>query len=209
MRNNLARQVAPRNSTSAQLAHAAIPVYGVSWEKAVIRHLATNRINDILAMMRRSPSSPKKVYGRLAAFTLGDFAASGPFPPEMLERSTMAGRSRLYISTGRGVVLEVCAQLAASGLNIPFDLSRVTPSEAHHRALESPTPSAMRAVWSASRTDSSASSTNAAEYPAPAHDLFANDSILKAIHRRSDQFPRTGKTAVRTNNKLPMRESFS
>ena len=51
--NNLARQVALRNSTSAQRAQAVILVYMIAWNKAVINHLAANRLNDIRTMMRR------------------------------------------------------------------------------------------------------------------------------------------------------------
>ena len=67
----------------------------------------------------------------------------------------------------------------------------------------------MRAICSASRTDSSASSTSAAEYLVPARELFAKDSLLKEIRRHSAQFSRTGEISVRTHNKLHMPESSS
>ena len=81
----------------------------------------------------------------------------------MLGRRALAERFRLHLSFGWEVVLAVCTQLAASGINLPFDLRRITPSEAHHLALESPIPVAMRAIWSASRTDPNAARTSEAE----------------------------------------------
>ena len=98
---------------------------------------------------------------------------------------------------------------AASGISLPFDLSRITPAEDHQLERESPTPTAFRAQWSDSRTDSSASSTSDAEYVAPAHELFAKDSLLKAIRRHSAQFARTGKISARAHTQLRQPASFS
>ena len=67
--NNLARQVGLLGSTRAQLLEAVIPVFGIAWNKAVINRLTTNRINDILTMLRLSELFPRKEYDLLASFT--------------------------------------------------------------------------------------------------------------------------------------------
>lgn len=145
----------------------------------------------------------------MASFMKEAFSADGSFPPDMLEWRTMAERLRLDYFSGWDVVLAARAKLAASGPTLPFGSSRVTPAEAHHLALGSPNPAAMRAMWSASRTDSRAPRTSAAEYLFPAHELFAKDPLLKATRRRPAQFSRTGKTSVRTHNKLQIARIFS
>ena len=100
VRGNLARQVNLRNSARCQLLEAVIPVYGIAWNKAVINHLTTNRINDILALLRRSEVLQKKEYDRLSSFMLGAYATAGSFPPDMMEWRTIAERFRLYTSLG-------------------------------------------------------------------------------------------------------------
>ena len=60
VRNNMARQVALRNSASAQMRQSVIPVYVIAWNKAVINHLATNRIDDILTLLRRHPLTSQR-----------------------------------------------------------------------------------------------------------------------------------------------------
>lgn len=50
---SLARQVSLRNSTKAPIPQAVLPAYGISWYKAAIHPLKTNRINDIMALLRR------------------------------------------------------------------------------------------------------------------------------------------------------------
>ena len=98
--NNLARQVNLRRPIRAQMLESVIPVYGIAWDKAVINYLATNRINDIPTLMRRSEAFPKKEYDRLASFMLGAYSAAGSFPPDMMERRTIAERFRLDTSFG-------------------------------------------------------------------------------------------------------------
>ena len=144
--NNLARQVSLRGSTRAQLLEAVIPVYGITWNKAVINHLTTNRINDILTLFRRTELFPRKEYDRMASFMKGGFAAAGSFPPDMLEWRIADERFRLDTSFGWDTILAVCTQLAASGIPLPFDLSRITPSEAHQLDRDSHPSSLSRLV---------------------------------------------------------------
>ena len=167
--NNLARQVNLRRPTRAQLLEAVIPVYGIAWNKAAINHLATNRINDIPTLLRRSEVFPKKECDRLASFMLGAYSAAGSPPPDMLERRTIAERFRPDASFGRDTILDVCTKLAASGIPLPFDMIRISPAESHQMAREFATPAAFRALWSASRAGSIVSSASDAEYLAPAH----------------------------------------
>ena len=135
--NNLARQVSLRSSTRAQLLAAVIPVYGVAWNKAVTNHLTTNRSNDILTLLRRAELFPRKEYDLLASFMKGAFAAAGSFPPDMLEWRTIAESFRLGTSFGWDTILAARTQLAASGISLPFDLSRIAPAEAHQMARDS------------------------------------------------------------------------
>ena len=206
--NNLARQVNLRSSTRAQLLEAVIPLYGIAWSKAAINHLATNRINDVLSLLRRSELFQKKEYDSMTSFMKGAFAAAGSSPPDMLEWRTTAGRFRLDTSFGWGAILAVCTHLADSGISLPFDLRRITPSDAHQLARGSPAPAAFRALWSASRADSSAPSNSAAEYLAPAHEVFTKDSLLKATKCHSAQFSRTGGISVRTHTQLLQPAAF-
>ena len=127
VRNNLARQLNLRNATSDHLLEAVIPAYAIAWNKAVINHLATNRSNGMLTLLRRSEVFRKKEYGRLSPFMLGAYSAAGSVPPDMLERRTVAERFRLETSFGWDTILAVCTQLAASGISLPFGLSLVTP----------------------------------------------------------------------------------
>ena len=50
---NLARRINSRDAKAATRRAAAIAVYGISWNRSVITALTTNRIDDVLALLRR------------------------------------------------------------------------------------------------------------------------------------------------------------
>ena len=205
----MARQGHIRDSTNAQMFRAVVSAYWVAGDKAVILHLATNRVNDIPTLMRRSQPFPTREYTRMDSFTTEAIAAEGAFRAEMIGWGTIAEIFRMELSFDRDGLQAVCAQLEASGILLPFDMSRVTPSEAHHMALESSATSALRALWSASRTDSSSAHQQPAGYLAPSRELFTNDSLAKATRRHTAQFTRAGKIAVLTHKKIHMPSSFA
>ena len=94
---HLARQVADPTATAAKLARALDPVYGVTWNRAVINSDAvggTGGINRVFCLLRNSPLV-RSAYGRLVAFMMEAYSYSPLFPPEMSERRDLAHRHRL------------------------------------------------------------------------------------------------------------------
>lgn len=176
---NMARQGHIRDSTNAQMFRAVVSAYWVAGDKAVILHLATNRVNDIPTLMRRSQPFPTREYTRMDSFTTEAIAAEGAFRAEMIGWGTIAEIFRMELSFDRDGLQAVCAQLEASGILLPFDMSRVTPSEAHHLDQVSSDPASLRALWSSSRNDASSPSNSPAEYLSPSRELFTKDPARK------------------------------
>ena len=84
---HLARQVAGPTATSVKLARALVPVYGVTWNRAVRTSDAvggTNEINRVFCLLR-NPPLVRSEYGRLVAFILEAYTYSSLFPPELSE----------------------------------------------------------------------------------------------------------------------------
>ena len=88
------------------------------------------------------------------------------------------------------------------------NLDEVNLSELHAMAFLSPFRVVFRAGWSSDRADFSSFSSDD-EYLAPAHELFANDDIDRAIRRHSSQYASSGPISFRAKRKLRAHRSFS
>ena len=113
---HLARHVVDPNATAAKLSRALVPVYGVTWNRAVITSTAvggTTEINRVCCLLRNS-NLARSEYGRLVAFVLEAYSYSSLFPPEMSEWRELAHRHRLEMHFPWGQLLAI--SLSSAGL---------------------------------------------------------------------------------------------
>ena len=82
--SNLIRVVADREAPARLVSQAMKPVYGIAWNRAVIKLVKGEVANDTLCKLRGS-LLPRREYGRLAIFLKGDFSAASELPPELLK----------------------------------------------------------------------------------------------------------------------------
>ena len=71
--DNLARQISDQMTHANRIVPSIRPVYGIVWNRAVIRMLTTCRIHDMLRMLLH-PLLPRPEYGRLAALLKAAFS---------------------------------------------------------------------------------------------------------------------------------------
>ena len=100
-----------------------------------------------------------------------------------------------------GQISDVSLQLVSAGFSLASKLVEVNLSELHAMALLSPSPLVFRAVWSSARAAFD-SLSSAGEYIVPAHELFTNDALARAIRRRSAQYAVSGQIDVRARRML-------
>ena len=137
---HLARQVADPNATATKLARALVPVYGVTWNRAVITSTAvggTTEINRVCCLLRNS-NLARSEYGRLVAFVLEAYSYSSLFPPEMSEWRELAHRHRLEMHFPWGQLLAISLQLVSAGFPLPSNLDEVNIAELHAMASAPP-----------------------------------------------------------------------
>ena len=206
---HLARQVADPEASAAKLAQAIVPVYGISWNRNVITSQAvggTNEINRVLCLLRNS-NLARSEYVRLAAFMKRAYSHSSLFPPEMGEWHDVAQRYRLEMHFPWGQLLATSTQLVAAGFPLPSNLAEVHVSELHSMATASPFPVVLRALWSSARM-AYAPLSSAGEDLTPAHELFTQDSLVKAIRRHSAQFAHSGTIAAKSSSTIKAPKAF-
>ena len=63
----LNRQLGQRDISARELPQALIPLYGITWNRAVINLVAKDSINQLFVRLRNSPL-PRAEYGRLSSF---------------------------------------------------------------------------------------------------------------------------------------------
>ena len=162
---HLARQVAGPTATAAKFARALAPVYGVTWNRAVITPDAVGWagiINHVCCVIR-NPHLVRSEYDRIVAFMLEAYSYSSSFPPGMSEWRELAHRHRLEMRSPWDQILAVSPQMVSTGYHRPSNLADVNLSELHAMASESPFPVVFRAVWSSARAAFAALSS-AGEY---------------------------------------------
>ena len=59
--NNLIRVVSDREAPACRLAEAIKPVYGITWNRAVIKLVKREVMNDTLCKLRNSLLSPSRI----------------------------------------------------------------------------------------------------------------------------------------------------
>ena len=74
-------------------------------------------------------------------------------------------------------------------------------------AAASPFPVVLRALWSSART-AYAPISSAGEHLTQAHELFTQDSLVKAIRRHSAQFARSGTITTRPSKTIKAPRAF-
>ena len=126
----------------------------------------------------------------------------------MAEWLALAHRRRTEMHFPRGQILAVCLQLVSDGIPLPHILAAVGLSELHAMAPRSHPPEVFRSVPPTARAACAAVSS-AADYMAPAHDLFTQNDLVLAIRRRSAQFASLGSISVRTKRKLHVPRPFA
>ena len=123
--DNLACQVGSKKGTSSKLKTAVMAVYGITWGGNFLTVVSTDRICNVLALLRNS-SFPRKEYDRLADFLKGGYSASNDFPPVLLESMAIAQQLRLELSHGWGALLAVATFLFAHGIPAPLQLAQMS-----------------------------------------------------------------------------------
>ena len=122
-------------------------------------------------------------------------------PPEMREWRELVHPHRLEMHFPLDQILAVSLQLVSAGFPMPSNLDEVNLSELHAMASLSPSPVAFMAVRSSNRAVSDALSSDG-EYLVPAHELFTNDDLARAIRRHSALYASSGSIDVRAKRKL-------
>ena len=125
---NLARTVGYRASAAAELRQAAIAVYGIRWNRAVITAIANNRNNHVLALLRNS-GVPLNEYARLSDFLYESYSEAFSAPPELEEWRPAAAQLLLELPRGWGSVVHASISLRPHGILKPFEMGVLTPSE--------------------------------------------------------------------------------
>ena len=149
--DNLARRISARDATAAALRVAVMAVYGISWNRAVITALTTNRINDVLPLLKRYTSFPAREYTRLADFLKESYSVSADFPPELLAWRQLAQQLRLELSHGWDAVLSTALFLQVQGTLSPSNLGVLSPAEFQLLTGTSPHPQMLRVLRSVTR----------------------------------------------------------
>ena len=125
----------------------------------------------------------------------------------MGEWGERAQRFRLEMHFPWCQLLATSLQLVSAGLPLPSNLAEVNASELHVTAAASPFPVAFRALWSSART-AFAPTSSAGEHLVPAHEMFTQDTLVKAIRRHSAQFARSGAITARPRTSLRAPPAF-
>ena len=124
----LARQAGDPREASGVLLHAAIPVYGLTWNRSIITSVGTRGIDEVLYKMRNSLFR-KPEYGRLRDFTLGDYSSDGSIQPEFSEWRISADRFRCDTDFGRKTILGALTHLEIHGIITAAELGDVRPED--------------------------------------------------------------------------------
>ena len=154
-RPHLSRTIGHRSHTPAEMRVAALAVYGIRWNRAVMCALTTNRISRDLDRLRNSDDFPLMGYERLTTFLKDAYSASSSFPVDHLEWRTLAGQIRLDISAGWEAVLATATFLYAQGAPAPFHLGSLSPSAFYPISEISPNAVLLRSIWTDARAKSS------------------------------------------------------
>ena len=204
------RTTKKEDASAAFLVKAVLPLYGVVWNRAVIAIVTadpTLSINKLLQHLRSS-NFPSNEYKRLAAFFKQAFSAAASFPAELYDWKVLAERFRLDSSFGWDALLDSCNFLAATGICSPKALAILTAADFYDLSIKSPFPAVARALWTVARTTVVPPSSSA-EYLTPAHAVFTQDSLVKAIRTHAAQYASTGQLRVATKKKLHIPRNFS
>ena len=203
---NLDRQINSRDATAATLRAAAIAVYGVSRNRSVLTALATNRINDVLALLRRYTPFPAREYGRLDQFLKDSYAASTNFPPDLFEWLRLAEQLRRELSFGWDAILATSVFLHVQGIPIPSNMGVLSPADLQPLTTAAPNAQLIRTLWSEARSAENA--TVGGCYLIPPHPMITKESLAKAAQAHTSQLERTGALVVRTTAKHHLPRSF-
>lgn len=77
---NLHKQLGAPGLSAADHSRLLVPVYGITWNRNVIRTVTTNELNRLFVWLRNS-LLPAREYERLTTFFYRSFSASNQFFP--------------------------------------------------------------------------------------------------------------------------------
>ena len=181
----MSRQVGQRDISARELSHALIPVYGLTWNRAVINCVAKDSINNLFGRLRNS-ARPRAEYGRLSAFFKKAYVAACTFPAELGGWRILAERCRLEMSIGWPAILSAATPLAGKGIGQPLSLAAVPLSSVFALCEGSPGPKAIAALRGVSR--SSLAEGSSVGHLIPPRKFLTRDSITLDLKRRNNQF---------------------
>ena len=205
--DNLARVVANRDVSLATVRTAVMAVYGISWNRVVMTAITTNRINDVLATLKRYTPLPQKEYCRLSEFFKESYQASADFPPDLMEWHRLAQQLRLELLHGWDAILATAIFLRSHEIVSPSNLGVLSPGDFQPLSEAAPHPQLLRALWCVARSDD-AFPSSAHTYLLPPHPAVNKDSLTKAVKAHTSKLQRTGKLVMRTTRKLHLPKDF-
>ena len=202
----LNRQLGQRDISARELSRALIPLYGITWNRAVINLVVKDSINNLFVRLRNSPL-PRAEYDRLSTFFKKAYATACSLPPDMVEWRVLAERFRSEMSLGWTVILSAVTSLAGKGIEKPLDLAEVPMSAVFALCEGTPHPQAIAALWSVSR--SCLKGGTSADHLIPPHKFLTRESLTKALKRHTRQFQESGKLQVRVRNRVHLPGTFA
>ena len=203
---NLQKQLGTPGLSAGAHTKLLIPVYGLNWNRNVIRFVATNELNNLFVRLRNS-ALPKVEYDRLTTFFNRAFAASNLFPPELREWQLLAERFRLSAPNGWSDILAAATFLLSRGIPTPASLAVVPPQGLEVLCAEVVHAEIVRTLWGIARC-TFAPSSSSTSFLIPQHQEFTEHHLVNAIKRHKTQVARSNQIRAKLPPKLKKKRSF-
>ena len=207
--DNASRIVGDTKASPQVIREALIPIYGLTWTRAIFARFKQGRLNGFLAKIRNS-SLPRSEYERLASFWKQAYEVDSQFLPEWEEWRVIFERFRFDRRYNSKTLSDIIAFLQSKGVTSPELLGSLSLTEVESFADQSQDMTVLRAVWRVMRLTfsqpSSADHLTAAHEPLTANklfrsikrgaqeSLFSNKSLDSEVKkgRLSERFPQLG-----------------
>ena len=203
---NLSRMISAPLTPANGIVPAIRPVYGVVWNRAVIKLLTTAPIHDALWNLRNS-ILPRSEYDRIEAFLNAAWSDAGEFQPELSEWRAMAERFRFDSSYTWDDILTAVTTFNRQGIATPGDLGAIPSADVLSLCQLSTVPNVTRAFWGAQRSSLTYGSTASNLFQPPG--AVSRDSLLLAAKRHAKQYERAGRLHVHTSKELHAPADFA
>ena len=182
--DHLSKVLGAPSLPASALTQAVIPFYGVNWNRKILTHITTNRMNYELGRLRR-PRLPQKEYESLKDFLLQAYSARGLFSPGMEEWQLLADRFRLDSTHEWEEIADLMPFSTSRGIEKPMQLSNIQPEGLEALCASGPSPLLIRSFWSITRT--TFSTPAASTFSLTSHKLYTGKQLISATKRHSNR----------------------